>query len=75
MIGKVERIEVNGFTWFWQEFTNPDGKLEAIRLYAGDGDFVTEFGDYREMIYFLNGVIECEEGAVIIGVEKGELDG
>lgn len=57
---KTEKIEVNGFTWNWQEIDTPDGNLEAINLYDAEGNFVTEFKDYKEMIHFLKGVMVCE---------------
>ena len=67
---KAERIEVNGFTWYWQEVSNADGKLLAINLFDANGEFVTEFSDYKEMVYFLSSVIECGEGAVICGTSQ-----
>ena len=67
MISKAERITINGFTWYFQTFRTEDGKIEAVTLYASDGDYVTEFKDHEEMIHFLNGVIDCGKGAVILG--------
>lgn len=53
MICKDKKVEVNGFTWFVQEFDRPDGNLEAVNLYDADGDFVCEFQDYNEMMHFI----------------------
>lgn len=52
-INKAEKIEVNGFCWYVQEFDKPDGNLVAVNLYDADGDFVCEFKDYNEMMHFL----------------------
>lgn len=52
-ISKADKIEVNGFEWFVQEFDRPDGNLEAVNLYDADGDFVCEFQDYNEMMHFI----------------------
>lgn len=53
MIKNAEKITVNGFTWYIQEFDKPDGNLAAVNLYDADGDFVCEFQDYNEMMRFV----------------------
>ena len=52
--GKI-KIEVDGYTWYWQEFDRPDGNLECVRLFDANGDVVCEFDDYKEMLHFLRG--------------------
>ena len=56
--GKI-KIEVEGFTWYWQEIDRPDGNLECVRLYDADEEFVCEFSDYKEMLHFLKGAVMC----------------
>lgn len=51
MICKDKKIEVNGFTWFFQEFI--EGDKHEFNLYDSDGDFVAEFDSMEEMMRFV----------------------
>ena len=48
MICKDKKIEVNGFTWYFQEFI--EGDKHEFNLYDSDGDFVAEFDSMEEMM-------------------------
>lgn len=49
----MEKIEVNGFLWLFEEIDRPDGTLQAVNLYDAEGEIVCEFADYKEMMRFL----------------------
>ena len=51
MICKDKKIEVNGFTWYFQEFI--EGDKHEFNLYDSDGDFVAEFDSMEEMMRFV----------------------
>lgn len=51
MICKDKKIEVNGFTWFFQEFI--EGDKHEFNLYDAEGDFVAEFGSMEEMMRYV----------------------
>ena len=51
MICKGKKIEVNGFTWYFQEFI--EGDKHEFNLYDSDGDFVAEFDSMEEMMRFV----------------------
>lgn len=51
MICKDKKIEINGFTWYFQEFI--EGDKHEFNLYDSDGDFVAEFGSMEEMIRYV----------------------
>ena len=52
MICKDKKIEVNGFTWYFQEFI--EGNKHEFNLYDADGDFVCEFDSMEEMMHFVS---------------------
>lgn len=51
MICKDKKIEINGFTWYFQEFI--EGDKHEFNLYDSDGDFVAEFDSMEEMMRFV----------------------
>lgn len=51
MIQDAEKVEVNGFTWYFQEFI--EGDKHEFNLYDAEGDFVAEFGSMEEMMRYV----------------------
>lgn len=56
LIEEVTKITTNGRTWYYQQFCKPDGNLKCVRLYDGDGDFVSEFKSMEELYEFVGDV-------------------
>lgn len=47
------KIEVDGFTWYYQEFEN-----DGVNLYDNDGELVCDFSSCSEMLHFLKGATQ-----------------
>lgn len=50
---EVRTVVLGSREWHYQAFYNVKGDCEVVRLYADDGDFVTEFQNVTDMENFL----------------------
>lgn len=60
LVRAPERVTVNGREFWYQEFYNLSGSLEAVRLYAEDGAFIAEFSDYSAMLHVMKELAKGE---------------
>ena len=56
LISEIEGIEVNGRTWYYQQFNGWDGNLKTVNLYDEDGCLIAEFQSMEELEDFVSGV-------------------
>lgn len=56
IIEEPVKIEIDGSTFYYQQFNRWDGNLKSVNLYDEDGDFVCEFDSIENMIEFARGM-------------------
>lgn len=59
IIGEPIKIEVNGQSWWYQEFNGWDGNLKSVILYDADGEPVAEFPDFAELEEFVRKAVRA----------------
>lgn len=56
LIEDVQKVEVNGRVWYYQQFNTWDGNLKYVNLFDSEGEFVCEFPDEKMLFEFIEKV-------------------